>query len=308
MSKVTAKSKTGDVYCAMKVKPHNRYILFFVLERELILQQNDPTYDPFDMRAPDSVVTGYEGIEMPNELPKRYRALVLPPGWYLPSRIKRRSHKESHGLRSFADLSRRVAQNYKTIDKETFNFIDAVAKSLLKRRREIKARGEMKSLPPKTIIVPSFPNVDTASSTAVTMPNRLEHSKTITQELVHASTPLGLEKKTTPPVKSVCRVSNAKCGLETNYDVSIMVESRPVGKMQVDPENFKTIMLPADRPRTFIMTCVPCCEDSETSVGSPSSASSVCSRSSLPSPVSLEDLSTSDDISDHDIVRMWMSA
>lgn len=260
MSKVTAKSKTGDVYCAMKVKPYSRYILFFVLERELILQQNDPTYDPFDMRAPDSVVTGYEGIEMPNELPKRYRALVLPPGWYLPSRIKRRSHKESHGLRSFADLSRRVAQNYKTIDKETFNFIDAVAKSLLKRRREIKARGEMKSLPPKTIIVPSFPNVDTASSTAVTMPNRLEHSKTITQEPVHASTPLGLEKKTTPPVKSVCRVSNAKCGLETNYDVSIMVESRPVGKMRVDPENFKTT---TDRPRTFIMTCVPCREDSQ---------------------------------------------
>lgn len=127
MSKVTTKSKTGDVYCAMKVKPYSvsfdvsfgsphsipltsrcaqRYILFFVLERELILQQNDPTYDPFDMRAPDSVVTGYEGIEMPNELPKRYRALVLPPGWYLPSRIKRRSHKESHGLRSFAGKCR----------------------------------------------------------------------------------------------------------------------------------------------------------------------------------------------------------
>ena len=123
---------------------------------------------------------------MPSELPKRYSELVLPPGWYLPGRNKRRSHKKSHGLMAFAgerragscenadeqtspvpysshlDLSKGVAQNYRTIDKETFSFLEAVAKSLRKRSREIKARGELVSLP-RNILVPSFPSVTVAA-------------------------------------------------------------------------------------------------------------------------------------------------
>mmetsp|Transcript_614 Transcript_614/g.1274 ORF Transcript_614/g.1274 Transcript_614/m.1274 type:complete len:362 (+) Transcript_614:37-1122(+) len=349
------KPTAGDGYCPIKIKPYNRYNLFFILERELILQQNNPTYDPFEqLRAPD-YLTGFEGIEMPSKLPERYSKLVLPPGWYLPGRNKRRSHKKSHGLLKFADLSKGVAQNYRTIDKETFNFLDAVAKSLLKRSREIKAKAELKSLP-REIQAPSPPNVDVAhvptptpssvpvsstmtgafpnvnvahlpgpsrsvpvSSMTVAMMNRLEPAKSITQKPVQTSAPSGLEKKTRPPQpapEAVHRVSNLEGASETNKDetskdASMMANSRPVGTMQVDPRIIETMMLPADRPRTFIMTCVPCREDSETSVGSPSSASSVCSRSSSSSSsssASVEDLSTSADICDHDIIRMWMSA
>ena len=121
----TPKPAAGNGYCPTKIKPYNvsfdssfssrssihrsptsrfiqRYNLFFILEREMILQQNNPTYDPFEtLRAPD-FVTGFEGIEMPSELPKRYSKLVLPPGWYLPGRNKKRSHKKSHGLLAFA--------------------------------------------------------------------------------------------------------------------------------------------------------------------------------------------------------------
>ncbi|EJK46069.1 hypothetical protein THAOC_35284 [Thalassiosira oceanica] len=337
---------TMNKYCAMKIKPYNvrcyiffhspddaltsryttqRYNLFFVLERELILQQNNPTYNPFEtLRAPD-YVTGFEGIEMPSELPKRYSKLVLPPGWYLPGRNKKRSHKKSHGLMAFADLSRDVAQNYKTIDKETYDFLDAVAKSLLKRSREIKARGELKSLPRK-IIVPSSPNVKVAhvqaslkmssvpvASMTVAMPNRLEQTKSISPKPVQASSPSRLDKKKPPPqpVEAVRRVSNNfEHGLETKNNVSMVAKSRPVGTMQVDPRIIETMMLPAERPRTFIMTCMPCREDPETSAGSPSPGSSVCSRSSSLSsltPLSVENLSTTADISDHDMIQMLMS-
>ncbi|EJK74621.1 hypothetical protein THAOC_03689 [Thalassiosira oceanica] len=282
-------------YCALKVKPYNRYNLFFILERELILQKNNPTYDPLEtFRAPD-FLTGFEGIEMPSELPKRYSKLVLPPGWYLPGRNKRRSHTKSHGLMAFTDLSRGVAQNYRTIDKETFNFLDAVAKSLMKRSREIKARGGLKSLPGK-MLVPSSPNVNMAhvqaSSTCSSAPvspttvimNRLEQTKSITQR----------------PVETFRWDSNIKRCSETQNDTLMMEKSGPMGTVQKDPNIIETTMLPADRPRTFIMTCVPCREDYETNVGSPSSASSVWSGSSssstLPLPVSLEDLSTSADI------------
>ncbi|EJK77112.1 hypothetical protein THAOC_01076 [Thalassiosira oceanica] len=89
----------------MEIKPYNRYNLFFILERELILQQNNPTYDPIEtLRVPD-YVTGFEGIEMPSKLPKWYSKLVLPPGWYLPGRNKRRSHKKRHGQLGFAAIT-----------------------------------------------------------------------------------------------------------------------------------------------------------------------------------------------------------
>ena len=253
-----------------------------------------------------------------------------------------------------------MAQNYKTIDKETFNFLDAVAKSLQKRSRELKAKAQLKSLPRK-ILVPSPPNANVSrvptlggsvpfvstttvappnvnmahvpalsssvpfSPKTVAMTNRIELAKSTipTKKPVQESTPSGLEMKTKPPqpAEAVPRVSNFEGGSETNKvetskddtneDASMMSKSTPVGTMQVDPRIIETMMLPADKPRTFIMTCVPCREDSETSVGSPSSASSVSSRSSSPSlssPASLEDLATSADISDHDIIRMWMSA
>lgn len=255
---------------------------------------------------------------------------------------------------SHLDLSKGVAQNYKTIDKETFSFLDAVAKSLQKRSRELKAKAQLKSLPRK-ILVPSPPNanvshvptlggsvpfVSTAtvappnanmahvpalsssvpfSPKTVTKTNRIEPAKST----IPMKKPVGLEMNTKPPqpAEAVPRVSNFEGGSETNKvetskddtneDASMMSKSTPVGTMQVDPRIIETMMLPADKPRTFIMTCVPCREDSETSVGSPSSASSVSSRSSSPSlssPASLEDLATSADISDHDIIRMWMSA
>ena len=224
------------------------------------------------------------------------------------------------------DLSRDVAQNYKTIDQETFNFLDAVAKSLLKRSREIKARGESKPLP-RRIIVPSSPSVNVAhvpassktssvpvSSMTFAMPNRLEQTKSITQKPVETITPSESDEKNTPPrpVEAVRRVSNEfERGAETENDASMVAKSRPVGEIRVDPRIVEAMMLPAQRPKTFVMTCMPCREDSETSVGSPSSASSMCSRSSSSSSlVQLSVLSTTadtSDISDHDMVQMLMS-
>ncbi|EJK61942.1 hypothetical protein THAOC_17479, partial [Thalassiosira oceanica] len=164
------KPTAGDGYCPIKIKPYNA--------TRADPTANNPTYDPFEqLRAPD-YLTGFEGIEMPSKLPERYSKLVLPPGWYLPGRNKRRSHKKSHGLLKFADLSKGVAQNYRTIDKETFNFLDAVAKSLLKRSREIKAKAELKSLP-REIQAPSPPNVDVAHVPTPT-PSSVPVSSTMT--------------------------------------------------------------------------------------------------------------------------------
>ena len=274
---------------------------------------------------------------MPSELPKRYSKLVLPPGWYLPGRNKRGPHTKSHGLMAFTgkcrapvkmqqthqthpirpiDLSRGVAQNYKTIDKETFNFLEVVAQSLMKRSREIKARSRLKSLPriilspsPPTANVAHVPATSTSGSSAPdsSMMNRLERKKSISRKPVQTSTPSGLEEKTTPvqPVESVRRVSSFKHCSETQSDTSMVVKG-PVEAVRMKP--FETMMLPADRPRTFMMTCVPCREDSVTNVVPPSPASSVCSSSSSRSLLSLEDLSTSADICDYDIIRLWMSA
>ena len=207
---------------------------------------------------------------------------------------------------SHLDLSKSVAQNYRTIDKETFSFLEAVANSLRKRSREIKARGQLVYLP-RNILVPSSSSIsESISPLSVAATHLLDH---IGQKSVPPPPPLRREMKTTPPqpVEDFRQVSNFD---EINSNASMTAESRPVGTMQVDPRIVEAMMLPVDRPRSFIMTCVPCREDSETSAGSLSSASSACSGSysSSSSPVSVEDLSTSADVSDHDIIRMWMSA
>ena len=80
----------------LKLKPYNRYNLFFVLERERILQSH-PEYNTSMSRIEKThpFMTGYENIELPPRLPDRYAFLDIPEGWYLPGRNKKRVHKKT---------------------------------------------------------------------------------------------------------------------------------------------------------------------------------------------------------------------
>ena len=50
----------------------------------------------------------------------------------------KRTHKKSHGLVSFRDISRHTAESWKTVDNETFAFVTEVARLIMVRFKEIE--------------------------------------------------------------------------------------------------------------------------------------------------------------------------
>eukprot|EP00580_Thalassiosira_gravida_P016200 CAMPEP_0201658206 /NCGR_PEP_ID=MMETSP0494-20130426/1182_1 /ASSEMBLY_ACC=CAM_ASM_000839 /TAXON_ID=420259 /ORGANISM="Thalassiosira gravida, Strain GMp14c1" /LENGTH=247 /DNA_ID=CAMNT_0048135171 /DNA_START=29 /DNA_END=772 /DNA_ORIENTATION=- len=122
-----------------EVKPYNRYNIYFILERQHFLQSNT-SYKQSTPAAPSSnFITGYESLDLP-DLPPRYTSLDLPFDWYMPGKRKaaRRDHRKSHGLASFKDIARLVADGYKTIDDVTLEYVTTVAEILKQRHKEMK--------------------------------------------------------------------------------------------------------------------------------------------------------------------------
>jgi len=124
-------------------RPHNCYNVFFLLEREQLLQSR-PAYNPVTAAAAHSPVpdvAGYGYLEMP-DLPTRYKGLVLPPGWYVPGRNRVRKHVKSHGLATFRELAKTIAINWKSVNNETRRYCEAVAGIIKERHAQITTNKE----------------------------------------------------------------------------------------------------------------------------------------------------------------------
>lgn len=114
----------------------------------------------------ESILTGYEHLDLP-DLPPRYEGLVLPHDWFSPGeyqdqrllsllslipdptllhlallsakrKITKRSHKKSHGVASFREIARVVADGWRNIDEATLVYCTAVAKIIKDRHAELK--------------------------------------------------------------------------------------------------------------------------------------------------------------------------
>ena len=88
-------------------KPHNCYNVFFILERQKLIQIQAMKYSWNGDGAParvlnenvtDSLVEphGYHSLGLP-ELPQRYKGLTLENGWYVPGKNAKRKHVKTHG-------------------------------------------------------------------------------------------------------------------------------------------------------------------------------------------------------------------
>ena len=77
----TGEEKRAEALDPRRNRPLNRFNLYYILERERILQSN-PDYRPgeADGPLPPEIITGYEGMAVP-ELPSRYRHIVIAPDW-----------------------------------------------------------------------------------------------------------------------------------------------------------------------------------------------------------------------------------
>lgn len=136
----TAQERRTEASDPRKNRPLNRFNLYYILERERLLQSS-AEYKPgqSNQPLPPGIITGYEGLELP-ELPPRYSHLELPKDWFVPGKRKlvRRSHRKNHGLISFKEIAQVTADNWKTVDTQTFDFVTKAAKIIADRYKEIE--------------------------------------------------------------------------------------------------------------------------------------------------------------------------
>ena len=106
-------------------RPYTEYLIFFQIERAFILQNLGviPSLKPEDIFDPSDV--NYGGPA----LPPRYNGLKLPSDWYVPGkgRRKKREHVATHRAIGFKELTQRIANLWRTVDRETKLFCKGVS-------------------------------------------------------------------------------------------------------------------------------------------------------------------------------------
>ena len=131
-------------------RPLNSYNLFFILERQLLLQSNG-IVEPCN-HLPSSALSLSSDIATADydnykdlatqfpPMPSKYRCLDLPVDWFMHGKNKQktRAHSRSHGIISFRDMAKMMATNWKKVDDEVLNFVSSVADMIVQRRDELQ--------------------------------------------------------------------------------------------------------------------------------------------------------------------------
>lgn len=154
--------------------PLNRYNLYCILERQRLVQSN-PDYRPSEneRKLPSDIYTGYEGLQLP-QMPPRYQDVVVAEDWFVPGKRKlvKRPHRKVHGMFSLKEISRLTADTWKTIDKETLDYLTTVARLILERYKQIEKDlgGPLaKKSRSKTIRKTSLPEQPPKASTSTSL-------------------------------------------------------------------------------------------------------------------------------------------
>lgn len=144
------------------LRPYNHYNLYFILERELFLQERG-VY-PLNDRGVNSHNTGvdYSGLCLPH-FPTRYSSLVLQHDWFVHKK-KRRAHVKTHGLVSFSGMSAMIAARWKKEDEAITDFVTEIA-GKVKRRLEERKLFFSRSYAPTSASTMMLPDA-TVSATA----------------------------------------------------------------------------------------------------------------------------------------------
>lgn len=99
----------NDLPAKRLAKPINVHNIFFKLERQRLIQENQqdmrrqkliseiqgvkcetpPAVEQYYPYPPD--LTGYEFLSLP-DLPPRYQHVKMPPGWFVPGKDPKRKH------------------------------------------------------------------------------------------------------------------------------------------------------------------------------------------------------------------------
>ena len=148
----------------IKNRPLNSYNLFFILERELLLQSKgfDTTKGKGLSRRSTSVYfDDYADLasRFP-PLPSRYQSVHLSADWYMHGKDKKtREHIKTHGVISLKELSRSMAANWKMVDEDIKEYVTEVARMIKERRDELEYASLLRSYEPNAdaLVAEEFP-------------------------------------------------------------------------------------------------------------------------------------------------------
>ena len=124
-------------------RPFTAYNIFFQIERERILQENN--VDGVAAK-PSSTSTLDIDTDDISQRPPAYRHLILQKNWHVvdPERKKRLGTKKNrpapHGILTFVELSKTIAASWRIIDAETKRYCHEIAsKELVRYRKDMEA-------------------------------------------------------------------------------------------------------------------------------------------------------------------------
>ena len=117
-------------------RPYTPYNLFYLLERELVVQGHEPSDAKTKALEKARATNAHNRQEDDIPIPERYKNVVLQPMWYEPNMKEKRKHRKTHGMISFQDLTAIISKNWATIDKETKDYCTSVSDLGRKRYKE----------------------------------------------------------------------------------------------------------------------------------------------------------------------------
>jgi len=286
----TAPAEVTSIPCVKKsrdpsdIKPYNRYNIYYILERERFLQSNS-NYKRQDVPSRSNFTTGYEGLELPG-FPPRYTNLDMPHDWYMPGKrkIAKRDHKKSHGLASFKDIARFVADGYRNIDEITLEYVTTVAKISKQRYNEIKAaklKGFDKRLQPYLATMVDLTSTPSIDNNPVDDGSCNVKAKTSSKQYVTPSARLDH----VPYLSAMTSLSISDVFVNSATTVSEATEAKAVAPI-----------FPIPFPAPSISSGVPILNESRSATADASTSKVIC----IP-PRTFSEV----DIDDGDIIKMW---
>jgi len=155
-AKVTTKA-TKSKY-KKRTKKYNNFNIFFMLERQLLLQSRGGGINAIEKPIDTSKLpmVKHKPLSLP-PLCDRYSQLPLTNNWFLEllaNQNKKRPHRKSHGLIPFKELAQTVAKHYREIDDETQCFVNEVSERLGWHCEELEVAEEKELLDPKLSVDP----------------------------------------------------------------------------------------------------------------------------------------------------------
>ena len=90
---------TGDSSIQVKPRrPYTPYNLFYLLERELVVQGHEPSDAKTKALEKARATNARNRQEDEIPIPDRYKNVVLQPMWYEPNMKEKRKHRKTHGM------------------------------------------------------------------------------------------------------------------------------------------------------------------------------------------------------------------